>query len=135
MKTVLIADDEEVVRALVAATIDGDRYTVLLAKDGEEALQMARNKMPDLLFLDIMMPKKNGYDVCHELKDDPATRHIKVVMLTALAQDADRKKALFAGADDYFTKPFSPTALLQKVGQFLDEEGEAPPLGGPDGGP
>ena len=122
MKTVLVADDEEVIRALVAATIDGDKYCVLLAKDGEEALRIVRDQQPDLLFLDIMMPKKNGYDVCHELKDDPATKHIKVVMLTALAQDADRKKALTSGADDYFTKPFSPTALLQKVEQFLDQE-------------
>ena len=75
-----------------------------------------------MLFLDIMMPGRDGFDVCQELKNDPATKNIRVVMLTALAQQADHQKALAAGADDYFTKPFSPTVLLQKIEQILDEE-------------
>ena len=119
MKTVLVADDEEVIRMLITGTIGGGRYKVVQAKDGEEALKLAREHRPDLLFLDIMMPKKTGYEVCAELKEDPATQDINVVMLTALAQESDRNKAMGFGADDYFTKPFSPTALLRKVEQYL----------------
>lgn len=123
MKTIMIVDDEEPVQALMAATLgNGNRYKILLAPDGEAALQLIKQCKPDLLFLDIMMPKRDGYDVCKELKSNPATQSIKVVMLTALAQEADRQRALGVGADDYFTKPFSPTALLQKVDQFLGEE-------------
>ena len=123
MKTVLMVDDEEAVLALVAATLgNNDRYRLLLAKNGEEALHLAREQRPDMLFLDIMMPGRDGYDVCQELKNDPATKNIRVVMLTALAQQADHQKALGAGADDYLTKPFSPTVLLQKIEQILDEE-------------
>ncbi len=123
MKTILVADDEEAVRALVSTTLsDLKRYTLILAKDGEEALKIVRAKKPDLLFLDIMMPKKDGYEVCQELRSDPATKDTKVVMLTALAQETDRLKAQRVGADDYFSKPFSPTALLRKVEEFLAQE-------------
>lgn len=124
MKKVLLADDEDGVLALVSATLGNDRrYTLLTAKDGEEALSIARKEVPDLIFLDIMMPKMDGYQVCQALKHANATRHIKVVMLTAMAQDANRERARSAGADDYFTKPFSPTALLEKVSDLLDLKG------------
>ena len=130
MKTILVADDEEGVRALIVATLGREnRYHLLLAEDGEEALRIARKEKPDLLLLDIMMPKKDGYGVCQELKKDPTTSNTKVVMLTALAQEADRQKAKKAGADDYFTKPFSPTALLKKVdGLLAQESGIARPV-------
>ena len=75
--------------------------------------------MPDLVLLDLMMPKMDGHAVCRALKQAPATRGIKVVMLTALAQETDRRTAMRAGADDYMTKPFSPTALLAKVEEML----------------
>ena len=120
MKKVLLADDEEGVLALVSATLGSDdRYSLLMARDGEEALAMARKETPDLLFLDIMMPKMDGYQVCQALKQSANTRHIKIVMLTAMAQDTNRERAKAAGADDYFTKPFSPTALLEKVSDLL----------------
>ena len=122
MKTIMVVDDEESVLTLVAATLDNSgRYKLLLATNGEEAIHMAKEEKPDLLFLDIMMPGRDGYYVCQELKNDPITKDIPVVMLTALAQQADRQKALGAGADDYFTKPFSPTMLLQKIEQILYE--------------
>ncbi|MBI4338454.1 MAG: response regulator [Chloroflexi bacterium] len=121
MKKVLLADDEDGVLALVAATLgNDDRYGLLMARDGEEALSLARKELPDVIFLDIMMPKMDGYQVCEALRRSHATRHIKVVMLTAMAQDANRERARAVGADDYVTKPFSPTALLEKVGQLLD---------------
>ena len=119
-KKVLLADDEEDVLMLVSATLGGDdRFNLILARDGEEALARARNDNPDLIFLDVMMPKMDGFEVCKALKSDNATNHVKVVMLTATAQELDKAKAEEAGADFYFTKPFSPTALLNKVEELL----------------
>ena len=119
-KAVLLADDEVMIRTLIAATLGfEDRYQVLVARDGEEALTTAQREKPDLICLDIMMPGRNGYEVCQALKGDPETAQIKVIMLTALAQESDRWKALEAGADDYVTKPFSPRALLEKVEEVL----------------
>ncbi|MFQ5872431.1 MAG: two-component system response regulator [Dehalococcoidia bacterium] len=118
--SVMLADDEEEILALLSATLGhSGRYRLLMAREGKEALDIARKEKPDLLFLDIMMPKKDGYEVCRALKSDPATSAIKVIMLTGLAQEADRSKAMEAGADGYFTKPFSPTALLEKVNETL----------------
>lgn len=122
MKTILIADDEEAIRSLVAATLrNNDAYTLLTAGDAVTAIELIREAVPDLVFLDVMMPGGNGFDVCSEIMSDSALKHIKVVMLTALGTERDRQKALDAGASDYFTKPFSPTMLLQKVREFLDE--------------
>ena len=119
-KKVLLADDEEDILVLVSATLGGDdRYSLILARDGEEALRRAREDKPDLIFLDVMMPKMDGFEVCSVLKSDSATKHVKVVMLTAMAQELDKQKAEQAGADFYFTKPFSPTALLNKVEELL----------------
>jgi CheY-like chemotaxis protein len=121
MKTVMVVDDEESVLRLVTLNNIG-RYKLLLSRSGEEAIHMAREERPHLLFLDVMMPGRDGYRVCQELKSDPITKDIPVVMLTALAQQADRLRALGAGADDFFVKPFSPTMLLQKVEQILNRE-------------
>ena len=119
-KKVLLADDEEDILMLVSATLGGDeRYDLILARDGEEALNRARQDMPDLIFLDVMMPKMDGFEVCGKLKSDSATSGIKIVMLTAMAQEMDKEKADAAGADYYFTKPFSPTALMNKVEELL----------------
>jgi len=122
-KKLLLADDEEGILALVSSTLAGDeRYQIFLARDGEEALYLARQEKPDLLFLDIRMPKKDGYEVCRALKEDPDTAHIKVVMLTALPREANWEGAMKAGADGYLTKPFSPTVLLKKVEEVLDTD-------------
>lgn len=122
MKTILIADDEEAIRGLMIATLrNNDAYTLLTAGDAVTTIQLIREAVPDLVFLDVMMPGGNGFDICAEVMSDPALKHIKVVMLTALGTEKDRHRALDAGASDYFTKPFSPTMLLQKVREFLDE--------------
>ena len=119
-KKVLLADDEEDILVLVSATLGGDdRYSLVLARDGEEALQRAREEKPDLILLDVMMPKMDGFEVCSVLKSESDTKHVKIVMLTAMAQELDKQKAEQAGADFYFTKPFSPTALLNKVEELL----------------
>ncbi|MEE8519689.1 MAG: response regulator [Dehalococcoidia bacterium] len=121
VKKVLLADDEERILGLVQATLGtDDRYDILTAADGEEALETCRREHPDLVFLDLLMPKMDGYAVCRELKQDRTTSDIKVVMLTAMVQEADRRTALKIGADDYMTKPFSPTALMAKVEEMLE---------------
>ena len=122
-KKVLLADDEEDILMLVSATRGGDdRYRLILARDGEEALKRAQEDKPELIFLDVMMPKMDGFEVCRRLKADKETAGVKIVMLTALAQEFDREKAEEVGADFYFTKPFSPTALLEKVDELLAAE-------------
>lgn len=121
LKKVMVVDDEADIRRLVELTLQDNRYEVLVAKDGEEALAMVQKEQPQLIFLDVMMPKKDGYEVCQQLKTDPATAWIKIVMLTAKAQEFDRRRAMEVGADDYFTKPFSPIVLLDKVEEVLGD--------------
>ena len=119
-KKVLLVDDEDDLLRLVSITLGGDdRYELLLARDGEAALDIARREKPDLILLDIMMPEMNGFEVCRQLKTELATSGIGIVMLTAMGQAVDRQRGRQVGADDYFTKPFSPTALLDKVEEVL----------------
>ena len=119
-KKVLVADDEEGLRELVSATLgNDDRFQLLTAQDGEEALEIARREKPALIFLDISMPRRGGLEVCEELKRDPATADIRIVILSANADDARRRGAMDAGANDYITKPFSPTGLLARVEEML----------------
>lgn len=119
MRKLLIADDEDGIRTLVKMTLDGESLEILEAADGDQALAMAREHLPDVVLLDVMMPRRSGFDVCRALKSDPATAEIAVVLLTAKAQSADIEEGRAAGADDYFTKPFSPIALLRKVDDVL----------------
>ena len=115
--TVLIADDEEWIRELLKETFRrlGSDLELLVAQDGEEALEIARREHPDVVILDVSMPKRNGYQVCEELKGDPATAGVRVVILTGW----DYKPAPAIGADCYFSKPWSPIALLTKVKELL----------------
>jgi len=118
-RTVLLADDDPGLRRLVGATLGAECFQILSADDGEEALAIARGEHPALILLDINMPGQNGLDVCRELKSDPATAGIKIVMLTASGAELDRRRAFEAAADDYVVKPFSPIALLDKVYALL----------------
>ncbi|MBI2873074.1 MAG: response regulator [Chloroflexi bacterium] len=121
---VMLADDEENLVALMTAILEGDpRYRLVVARNGLEAVELARREKPALLFLDVRMPGKDGLQVCRELKSNPETGCISIVMLTALAQSADRERAQEVGADDYITKPFSPSAILDKVEQVLSASG------------
>ncbi|MGH2688476.1 MAG: response regulator, partial [Actinomycetota bacterium] len=114
--------DEDGIRSLVRMTLESDAYEILEASDGAEALQLAREHRPDLLLLDVMMPGLTGLEVCRTLKSDPATAGITIVMLTARAQDSDREAGQEAGAESYFTKPFSPVALLRKVDEIFTSD-------------
>ncbi|HTW06770.1 MAG TPA: response regulator [Acidimicrobiales bacterium] len=119
MRKLLIVDDEEGVRTLVRMTLDSGVYEILEATAGVEALELARAHRPELVLLDVMLPDISGLDVCRELKHDPSTSAATVVMLTARAQSEDLGDAEEAGADGYFTKPFSPIALTRKVESIL----------------
>ena len=117
--TVLVCDDEPVLRMLVRATLDHGDYTVVEACDGDEALALTRAEHPDLILLDMMMPGRSGSDVLRELRADPATAETPVIMLTARAQASDREAMNLAGANHYLTKPFSPVGLAALVEEVL----------------
>lgn len=119
MKKLLIADDEPGIRTLVRMTLIDDSFEIIEASDGIEALAMAKQERPDLVLLDVSMPGKTGFEVCREIKSDPNLSGTVVVMLTALAQESDLELGERAGADGYFTKPFSPLALMRKVDEIL----------------
>ncbi len=116
-RKVIIADDEPSIRALVSSVLGGD-YTVLEASDGEEALDIARSQKPDLVLMDIMMPKLDGIGTCWLLKSDIYTKAIPVIMVSILSDQLDQDYSKEMGADDYLTKPFSVQALLDKVKQY-----------------
>jgi CheY-like chemotaxis protein len=115
----LVCDDEDVLRSLIRATLAG--YTVIEARDGDEALEQARQLRPDLILLDMMMPGRSGLDVLSELRRDPTLAATPVVMLTARTQVADRDAAEAAGADYYLAKPFSPLQLISVVEELLEK--------------
>jgi CheY-like chemotaxis protein len=121
-KKILLVDDEEVIRLLVRTTIEREDYELLEAKDGEEALAIVREQHPDLVLLDVGMPKLDGFAVVQAIKSDPRTRDTIVVMLTAHGREVDRDQGLRLGADLYFTKPFSPLQLLRTLRELLGSE-------------
>jgi len=118
-KKILIVDDEPHVIRSLTFVLSKEGYEVSSAENGEDALAKIRQLKPNLVFLDVMMPKKNGYEVCQEIKKDSSMRDIHVIMLTAKGQEADREQGMEAGADEFMTKPFSPIGVLDKVRELL----------------
>ena len=119
---VLVVDDEENVRRLVRSML-GNKYIILEAKDGEEAIDIARSQRADIILMDIMMPNIDGYTACHTIKKDPVTKAIPVVMLTAIDHELNVKLSQEMGASGYITKPFSPRDLLDTIDRFLKSPG------------
>jgi CheY-like chemotaxis protein len=119
VRKLLIADDEPGIRRLVRMTLESEGHEILEAADGEQALAIARDQHPDLILLDVMMPRRSGLEVCRMLKADAATADISIILLTARAQETDLKEGEDAGSDGYFMKPFSPIALMRKVDDIL----------------
>ena len=119
-KKILIAEDEEDILELLSA-IFGDLgdYEILWARDGEETIRIARVDNPDIILLDIQLPKLNGYEVCKLVKSDPTMSRTKVLMISGMAQNSDWRKAQEAGADGYIIKPFSSIELVEKVEELL----------------
>ena len=118
--TILIVDDEPDVLDLVTYNVKKAGYKTLAARDGATALQTARNELPALVVLDLMLPNLDGTEVCRQLKADPKTARIPVIMLTAKAEEVDRIVGLELGADDYVVKPFSPRELVLRIKKILE---------------
>jgi two-component system alkaline phosphatase synthesis response regulator PhoP len=118
-KRVLICDDEPNIIESVSYIVKNSGYDCIVAEDGEAALDMARSAMPDLMILDLRMPKLNGNQVCEQLKKDAATRNIHIIVLTASGQPEGHAVSLGCGADDFMTKPFSPRELGAKIKKVL----------------
>ena len=118
MKAILFAEDEPNLRLLVTSTLEDPRYELVTCSDGAEALKRARERRPDMLVLDWMMPGLTGIDVVRALRADPGFADVPVVLLTARSQDGDRAEARAAGVTHYLTKPFSPLELLDLVEQL-----------------
>ena len=116
---VLVADDDPDILDLVRYRLERSGYDVATARDGLEAVQLAGELSPSLAVLDVMMPSLNGFEVTRRLREDPATREIPVILLTARAQEADVQEGFEAGADDYIRKPFSPRELSARVQAVL----------------
>jgi DNA-binding response OmpR family regulator len=118
-KKVLIADDEPNIVISLEFLLQREGFAVLVAVDGEEALARARAERPDLVLLDVMMPKMNGFDVCQALRADPELAGMRILMLTAKGRDTEVSKGLGLGADAYVTKPFSTKELVAQVRSLL----------------
>ena len=119
-KRILIADDETVVRLIVGRILDRD-YIVLEATNGEEAVEIAKGQKPDLILMDLIMPKMDGYTACSEIKADQATKGIPVVILTAVGHELNKKYAIEMGAEGYLTKPINTQELIDMITPLLAE--------------
>ena len=123
MLKILVAEDERDIRELIGFTLRYAGFDVVLAKDGAEAVEKASHEKPDLIMLDVRMPKMTGYEACRQLKDNPATSGIPVVILSAKGQDGEVKEGLESGAEEYIVKPFAPDELTNQVKDILRRAG------------
>lgn len=119
MPKILVVDDDAVIQQLIEVNLELEGYEVVKASNGEEALARVADEAPDLVLLDVMMPRMNGRDVCRKIKGDPETANIPVIFLSARAQDLDVEAGLELGADAYVTKPFDPANLLETIADLL----------------
>lgn len=120
-KKILLVDDEKDMVYAVKLQLEANDYEVTTASDGQEALDKARREKPDLIILDLMLPKIDGYKVCRMLKFDEKYKKIAVILFTARSQKSDEKVGFEVGADAYITKPFEPKVLLEKIKELLKE--------------
>ena len=126
IRKILLAEDEEDIRKVAQISLQfRGGWEVLLATNGEECLARAASDRPDLILLDCMMPKLDGYETCRRLKQDPSLRDIPVIFLTAKAQESEVKKGLSLGAVGYLIKPFNPMSLAAEIKQILETQEEA----------
>lgn len=122
MTQILIVDDEAHIRLLLEQTmeeLEDDGVELTMADNGAEALEIIRAERPDLVFLDVMMPKMNGFEVCRAVKEDPALDGVYIALLTAKGQESEKNRGLDAGADSYLTKPFNPDDILAMARKIL----------------
>lgn len=117
--TVLVVDDEPAIVRALSYLLSRASFDVRIAQDGEEALAAVEEHRPSLVLLDVMLPKRDGFEVCETIRANPDYQDIRIIMLTARGRDADREKGLALGADEYLTKPFSTREVLAKVQKIL----------------
>jgi len=117
----LVVDDEIYIVHILDFSLGMEGYEVITALDGEQALEKVKAEKPDLIVLDIMMPKLDGYEVCKNIKSSAETQHIPVILLSAKGRNVDQKLGFDVGADDYITKPFSPRKLVERINQLLGQ--------------
>ncbi len=120
-KTILIVDDEEYIVTSLEYVMKSAGFDVVVAYDGEQAIEKVTKTVPDLLILDVMMPKLNGFEVCEKIRANPLWKSIRIIMLTAKGRDSERHRGMSLGADDYMTKPFSTRDILKRVEELLAE--------------
>jgi two-component system alkaline phosphatase synthesis response regulator PhoP len=118
---ILVVDAEIYIVHILDFSLGMEGYEVVTALDGEQALVKVKSEKPDLIVLDIMMPKLDGYEVCKAIKSDPETRQIPVILLSAKGRNVDQKMGFDVGADDYITKPFSPRKLVERINAILGQ--------------
>lgn len=123
---VLVCDDEPFILKALTFIVRKEGHDVLEARNGEEALEAIRRERPAVVFLDVMMPKMNGYEVLHEVRADASLAGVFIILLTAKGQDSDREKGLSLGANEFMTKPFSPAQIIARLREIL----ASPPAGG-----
>jgi CheY-like chemotaxis protein len=123
MAHILVAEDERDIRELITFTLTFAGHQVTQAANGEEAVQLAKEKLPDLVMTDVRMPRMTGYEACRVIKNDEATKHIPVVILSAKGQDEEIDQGKDAGADDYILKPFAPDELARRIAEILSRLG------------
>jgi len=116
---ILVVDDEPNIVQSLAFVFNREGFDVATAGDGVQAMSMIRDSKPNPLILDIMMPNKNGYEVCQEIKSDPELKDIQVLMLSSISNENSRRHAMSQGADDYINKPFSPMQVVTRVKELL----------------
>lgn len=119
----MAVDDDHVIRGLLEVNLEMEGHEVVMAVDGQDALAKIRSDPPDLILLDVMMPKVNGWQVAEELKSDEATRDIPIIFLSARAMDADVRKGTSLGVESYVTKPFDPIDLMALITRLLEDRG------------
>lgn len=124
MARILIAEDEPDIRELVAFTLRFAGHEVVTTNNGEEALHKAQEMIPDLIMMDVRMPRMTGYDACRAMKQIPSLKDIPVVFLSAKGQDAEIQSGLEAGAEEYLLKPFAPDQLVERVKAILSKFGK-----------
>ncbi len=120
-RSVLVVDDEPNIVLSLEFLIKQAGYEVRVARDGDAALKAIEERLPDLVLLDVMMPKRDGFDVCETIRANPVWKDVPIIMLTAKGRDIEREKGLALGADAYITKPFSTRDALDQIRQFLGE--------------
>ena len=123
MQSILIADDDPTVVVALQYLLEKAGFRVIVARDGQEALDAMKREVPDLLVLDVMMPRLSGYDVCERVRESPVWRHTRILMLTAKGGAIEERKGLALGADGYMTKPFASQDLLGRIDRLLTRHG------------